>query len=63
MSSTPPKERSVGAYMGSADQGGRPTVHGPHRLSTSMWRLPIGSLWRFQKEEVVAPSYIYEGKG
>ena len=52
-----------GAYMGSADQGGRPTAHGPHRLSASTWHLLIGLVCRFYEVEAVAPSYKYKGRG
>ena len=50
-----------GAYMGSDDQRGRPMAHGPHRLSTSMWRLLIGLASQIQEVEAVAPSYKYKG--
>ena len=62
------KGRSVGPL------GGRPTslvgrpARGPHRLSSTTWRLTIGFIGRFAKDWLqktssssVAPSYKYRG--
>ena len=61
---TSPAEESWGLL---APLGGRPTTlvgrrpSGPHCLKPSTWQSPIGSLWRFQEVQVVAPSYKYKG--
>ena len=34
---------------------------GPHRINSSTWQSPIGSLWRFHEVEAMAPSYKYNG--
>ena len=50
---------AVGATGWPADHTGRLTAQWPHRLQPATWRHPIGSLWRFQEVEAVAPSYKY----
>ena len=67
MSTPQPKLRLVGDHAWLADQGGRQSVHGPHRLNLAMWQPPIGPLSRFFKAHLqnslvhpLVPIYKYE---